>query len=261
MRRQTPNSIFRLPNSSFDFSFSFSPSACQSPSTNNICRSGKQRLLLGYMETQMRLESATMGTTATMVVCVHFFVMWNEKKRTHTTTTIENVSHAFASSYLMYKLVNALTQMQEPGKSETGNGCWDFFSGFYLCSQKKCQADCRPVSAAQFYWQIRVMFRQRLQRIKTFFVFELRPALINTSLALEFLFLEIADANKFSRSFFSPATVILHWIHGFKRTNTSDFTADSPDALRETILTLYCWSMLLKRAMKVKLKNLWGTFK
>ena len=47
MRRQTPNSIFRLPNSSFDFSFSFSPSACQSPSTNNICRSGKQRLLLG----------------------------------------------------------------------------------------------------------------------------------------------------------------------------------------------------------------------
>ena len=71
----------------------------------------------------MRLESATMGTTAAMVVCVHFFVMWNEKKRTHTTTTIENVSHAFASSYLIYKLVNALTQMQEPGKSETGNGC------------------------------------------------------------------------------------------------------------------------------------------
>ena len=98
--------------------------------------------------------------------------------------------------------------MQEPGKSETDNGCWDFFSGFYLCSQKKCQADCRPISAAQFHRQIWVMFMQRLQQVKTFFVFELRPASINTSLALEFLFLDIAlDANKFSQSL----SLLLQW--------------------------------------------------
>ena len=72
----------------------------------------------------MRLESATMGTMAAVVVCVHFFVVWHEKKnRTHITTTIENVFHAIAFSYFIYKLINALTQMQEPGKSETDKGC------------------------------------------------------------------------------------------------------------------------------------------